>query len=170
MKTHETKTQFSQCLLLVWPKQGIPGESWRPEHSENVEVFKILRFQTRVIGCQNRVKIEEEKIIGKRRCKKRHSHNFEFLGLKRIARPRHMLFWGMSVLWKTLILAFLCVRTGKNSSGRRLDNIEDWDWRLPHVPIFLKHRWKNSDTFKIVGPSPLWCWMIQDRVRQNGCF
>ena len=27
-----------------------------------------------------------------------------------------------------------------------------------------------SDIFKIVGPSPLRSWMIQDRVRQNECF
>ena len=30
MKTRETKTHFSQCFPLVWPKQGIPCERARP--------------------------------------------------------------------------------------------------------------------------------------------
>ena len=56
METRETKTHFSQCFPPVWPKRGIPWESWRPEDSENVVVFKFWMFLTRVIGCQSRVK------------------------------------------------------------------------------------------------------------------
>ena len=32
METRETKTHFSQCFLLVWPKRGIPWESWVLTH------------------------------------------------------------------------------------------------------------------------------------------
>ena len=44
METRETKTHFSQWFQIVWPKQGIPWESWRPGLSENVVVFKFWRF------------------------------------------------------------------------------------------------------------------------------
>ena len=47
-KTDQTKTHFSQCLPLVWPKQGIPWESWRPEHSENVVVRFLWTLQDRL--------------------------------------------------------------------------------------------------------------------------
>ena len=43
MKTQEMKTHFSQCFPPVWPKQGIPWDSWRPEDSETVVVFKVLK-------------------------------------------------------------------------------------------------------------------------------
>ena len=44
METRETKTHFSQWFPPVWPKRGIPWESWRPGLSENVVVFKFWRF------------------------------------------------------------------------------------------------------------------------------
>ena len=62
METRETKTHFSQWFPPVWPNRGIPWESWHPEDSENV-VFQ----------------------------KKRHGHNIDFWGLKRIARTSNMV-------------------------------------------------------------------------------
>ena len=49
-------------------------------------------------------------------------------------------------------------------------------WRLAHSSFrnlcstFFKTPVEVSDIFKIVGPSPLRSWMIQDRGRQNWCF
>ena len=37
-------THFSQCISIVWPKRGIPWESWRLGDSENVVVFEFWRF------------------------------------------------------------------------------------------------------------------------------
>ena len=91
MKTRETKTHFSQCFPLVWPKQGKPCERARPEVSENVVVFEFWRFWTRVIGCQSLVKIEEKILWRGGVTKKRHGHNIDFWAPKRIARPSHMV-------------------------------------------------------------------------------
>ena len=43
-KSWQTKTHFSQCFPIVWPKRGIPWESWRPGASKNVVVFEFWRF------------------------------------------------------------------------------------------------------------------------------
>ena len=91
MKTRETKTHFSQCFPLVWPKQGIPWESWRPEDSENVVVFEFWRFLTWVIGCQSQVKIEEKILRRGGVKKKRHGHNIQFWALIRNQRGPNMV-------------------------------------------------------------------------------
>ena len=71
--------------------RGVPCESWRPGLSENVVVFEIWRFKTKVIGCQSRVKFRE-KILVERWChKKNHGHNIEFWGLKRNQRGPNMV-------------------------------------------------------------------------------
>ena len=38
------RNAFSQFFPIVWPNQGIPWESWRPEDSKNVVVFEFRRF------------------------------------------------------------------------------------------------------------------------------
>ena len=77
-------------------------------------------------------------------------------------------------LMSNFFLHFFVATPKKNSSGRRSDNIEDW--RLPHSSfqswcfhVFKTHV-KNRDTLKIVYPSPLRSWIIQDCCRQNWCF
>ena len=69
----------------------VPCESWRPELSENVVVFEVSRFQAIVIGCQSWVKFREKFCWEGGVTKKRHGHNFDFWGLKRIAWPSHMV-------------------------------------------------------------------------------
>ena len=51
--------------------RGVPSESWRPELSENVVVFEIWRFKTKVIGCQSRVKFREKILVERWRHKKK---------------------------------------------------------------------------------------------------
>ena len=66
-----------------------PLESWRPEVSENVVVFARGSFLSEVIGCQSLVIFQ---FFSKAKCgvtKKRHGHNFDFSGLKRIAGVVH---------------------------------------------------------------------------------
>ena len=75
---------------------------------------------------------------------------------------------------KLVFLHFFVAAPKKNSSGRWSDNNEDW--RLPYSSFrswrskFFKTPVKVSDFFKIVGPSPLRSWIIQDRCRQNERF
>ena len=75
---------------------------------------------------------------------------------------------------KLVFLHFFVAAPKKNSSGRWSDNNEDW--RLPYSSFrswrskFFKTPVKVRDFFKIVGPSPLRSWIIQDRVRQNERF
>ena len=92
--------------------------------------------------------------------------------------PGFFFLWANFEEWafyeKVSFFAFFRVRTKKNSSGRWSDNNEDW--RLPYSSFrswcskFFKTPVKVSDFFKIVGPSPLRSWIIQDRVRQNERF
>ena len=62
----------------------------------------------------------------------------------------------------------------KNSENFDSDNIEVW-W-LAHSSFrnwcstFFKTHVGNSDTFKILGSSPLQSQLIQDHDRQNECF
>ena len=69
---------------------------------------------------------------------------------------------------------FLVILCKKNWSGRQSDNIEGW-W-LAHSSFqswcstFFKTHVEVSDTFKILGPSPVQSWMIQNRDTQKSCF
>ena len=84
---------IKRSFLKICSKKPIsrlgPCESWRPELSENVGLIGRVTFLTGVIGHQrwmSRKKTDPSpKISGVK--KKRHGHNFEFWGLKRIARP-----------------------------------------------------------------------------------
>ena len=73
-----------------------------------------------------------------------------------------------------LFLHFLVILCKKNWSGRQSDNIEVW-W-LAHSSFrswcstFFKTHVKVSDTFKILGPSPVQSWMIQNCDTQKSCF
>ena len=59
--------------------------------SENVVVFEFWRFQTRVIGRQSWVKIEEQILRRGDVQKKRHGHNFEFWAPKLNQRGTNMV-------------------------------------------------------------------------------
>ena len=69
---------------------------------------------------------------------------------------------------------FLVILCKKNWSGRQSDNIEGW-W-LAHSSFqswcstFFKTHVEVSDTFKNLGPSPVWSWMIQNCDTQKNCF
>ena len=65
-----------------------PCESSRPEVSENVVLFGRASFLTGVIAGQSQImsaKVEVSPKLGGV-TKKRHGHNFDFSGLKRIGR------------------------------------------------------------------------------------
>ena len=65
-----------------------PCESSRPGDSENVVLFGRATFLTGVIAAQSQQRAEKVSVspqIGNVK-KKRHGHNFDFFGLKRIAR------------------------------------------------------------------------------------
>ena len=65
-----------------------PGESSRPEVSGNVVLFGSASFLTGVIAAQSQQRAEKVGASPKisNVTKKRHGHNFDFFGLKRIAR------------------------------------------------------------------------------------
>ena len=93
-------------------------------------------------------------------------------------------FFGLIHLWRTITpvqnltrpisTTFSESAPKKNSKFFDLANIEIWClahssfWSL--CSKFFKTPVEVSDIFKIVGPSPLRSWMIQDRCRQNWCF
>ena len=79
--------KLSEILLLHHISRVPPCESWRPDGSENVGLIGFLSFWTGVIAAQSRKKVKFSGPLAKIRgvTKKRHGHNFQNRGLKRIA-------------------------------------------------------------------------------------
>ena len=90
-KLKKLKRKLLKILKRYDLSRVVPCERARPEHSENVVVFEIWRFQTIVIGCQSQVKFREKYCWDGGVTKKRHGHNIDLWVLKRIARPSHMV-------------------------------------------------------------------------------
>ena len=70
-KLEKLKRKLLKLLKGYDLYRGVPCESWRPELSENVVVFEIWRFKTKVIGCQSRVKFREKILVEMWRHKKK---------------------------------------------------------------------------------------------------
>ena len=70
-KLEKLKRKLLKILNMYDLYRGVPCESWRPELSENVVVFEIWRFKTKVIGCQSRVKFREKILVERWRHKKK---------------------------------------------------------------------------------------------------
>ena len=70
-KQGKLKRELLKILNWYDPSRVGPCESWRPEDSENVVVFEIWRFKTKVIGCQSRVKFREKILVEMWRHKKK---------------------------------------------------------------------------------------------------
>ena len=82
--------KLSEILLLHHISRVPPCESWRPDGSENVGLIGFLSFWTGVIAAQSRKKVKFSGTLAKISgvTKKRHGHNFQNRGLKRIAGVR----------------------------------------------------------------------------------
>ena len=57
-KLEKLKRKLLKILNMYDLYRGVPCERERPENSENVVVFKIWRFWTKVIGCESQVKFQ----------------------------------------------------------------------------------------------------------------
>ena len=115
LKTPKKKLEkLKRKLLKFWKGYDlcrvVPGDSWRPEDSENVVVFEFWRFQTIVIGRQSQVKIEEKIPRRGTVTKKRHGHNFEFWAPKLNQRGTnmvgHTLIQFQAVIFKIVAVSF----------------------------------------------------------------
>ena len=115
-------------MLILWVKKLVganfyafcnyarvpPCESSRPELSENVELIGRVRFLTGVIAAQSQHRAAKVCLSQKISdvTKKRHGHNFEFSGLKRIAGlVHHMSYLGYSFQAqkiKIVAVSFFC--------------------------------------------------------------